>query len=40
MPGSGITIHKIAGAIGAELSGVDLARELSNETIEIGRAHV
>ncbi len=33
MPGSGITIHKIAGAIGAELSGVDLARELSNETI-------
>lgn len=37
--GSGITISKIAGAIGAEIGGVDLRRELPDETIaEIRRA--
>ena len=39
MPGSGITIQKIAGMIGAEIGGVDLRRELADETIaEIRRA--
>ena len=39
MSGTGITIQKIAGAIGAEISGVDLQRELSGDTIaEIRRA--
>ncbi len=39
MSGTAITVQKIAGAIGAEISGVDLARELSDETIaEIRRA--
>jgi taurine dioxygenase len=39
MSGTGITIQKIAGAIGAEISGVDLRRELSDDTIaEIRRA--
>lgn len=39
MSGNGITIQKIAGAIGAEIGGVDLRRELSDETIaEIRRA--
>ena len=41
MPGNGITIQKIAGAIGAEVSGVDLRRELSDETIaEMRRARL
>lgn len=30
---SGITIHKVAGALGAEISGVDLAAPLADETI-------
>ena len=39
MSASAITVQKIAGAIGAEISGVDLRRELSDETIaEIRRA--
>ena len=39
MSETGITVQKIAGAIGAEISGVDLRRELSDETIaEIRRA--
>ena len=39
MSASAITVQKIAGAIGAEVSGVDLRRELSDETIaEIRRA--
>ena len=29
-----ITIRKIAGGIGAEIGGVDLSRELSDETIK------
>jgi len=33
MAGTGITIQKIAGAIGAEIGGVNLRRELSDETI-------
>ena len=39
MSESAITIQKIAGAIGAEIGGVDLRRELSDDTIaEIRRA--
>ena len=39
MSETGITIQKIAGAIGAEIGGVDLRRELAEETIaEIRRA--
>lgn len=39
MSGTEITVTKIAGAIGAEISGVDLQREISSETIaEIRRA--
>lgn len=35
----GITVHPLAGPIGAEVSGVDLARELSDEAVaEIRRA--
>ena len=33
MPGTTVTISKIAGAIGAEIGGVDLRGELSDETI-------
>jgi taurine dioxygenase len=32
MTGAAIEVHKIAGAIGAEISGVDLARDLAAET--------
>ncbi len=39
MPDTTITVTKIAGAIGAEIGGVDLRRELADETIaEIYRA--
>ena len=39
MSGTNITTQKIAGAIGAEISGVDLRRELADQTIaEIRRA--
>jgi len=39
MPEVGITVRKIANAIGAEISGVDLRRELSDDTVaEIRRA--
>jgi taurine dioxygenase len=33
MAGDAIAVQKIAGAIGAEISGVDLARELEGETV-------
>ncbi|ATQ44177.1 TauD/TfdA dioxygenase family protein [Caulobacter mirabilis] len=35
---SGLSIRKAAGALGAEISGVDLARDLSDETIAAIRA--
>jgi taurine dioxygenase len=33
MAGDAIEVHKIAGAIGAEISGVDLARDLAGEAV-------
>ena len=33
MPDTAITVSRIAGAIGAEIGGVDLRRELSDDTI-------
>jgi taurine dioxygenase len=33
MAGDAIEVHKIAGAIGAEIGGVDLSRELAGETV-------